>query len=981
MIYVMISKRFFVTESLEENELTLKFRSETIEHLRNLFLSSRAHDKIISLLLSETLINEFEMVSKVTMNLSLEYHYRCYCLFQENELKEIFGYTYSLLDKLCKEIEMLDSNNNETVFLLKVCLTVSTRILSWPFAYWDDILEFQSEIETYNTMKPIASWYSILGNIDIISTFSLTCTYFRQKEEYYALARECLSQICAINSDNILSNDNILKSQWVDFLASTLNNLLNLHDLTHQEYWFYSQMAYRFFLNNRSFLSSETVKNGDGKKFFDTLFMNTKRAIEQMNVSNDDSDSSYITQSIDNWINLWVLLTSESIKLRISFIQPFAFEVFKLYTEVRLESNGINFFRKHREDNKYIHSPELIEQLENIGLIGRLAPKKSSEFLIHLLRTHIENLKYEFSQNYNKNEIEKHFNHLYWLISITVTFLADDIRGEIPTIPHTFIALSHYADENNIENPIVVLTNLIFSIAEFENLVLQESKENIWPPSLSETLMWFFARWSQTYLMLPEFSIMNKGKSLLQAFSSESESALNLLDFLIQKIHFNIIYWKSNFHVLNSTCNLILTLSKLNISLEIVNKLKSWNYLLQSYLDGFIFNELYEPSIQRIFVKSMLQFNFGETREDRQNYNIYISKPVIERISELINAIHSNIEIDESIIICNLERFRGILQATKISNTNLTNELFHQYADNFILILGKFKHHSCIMSIFRLFKDFITNVLIMLDEEAITPFVHKCQALFEDYIKLLETSSRFQFTDRDNNNEIVEFSKEVYYYLKILDETSSKSDSDLSKNIYYCLSLILPYINNELLQFPNVISKYFDLISTLLERGVKFINEMNDDFFYNLISSLQYGIDYHDDSIQMRALEGIYFIASFKFNSELNGIKILNEKKEQYLINLMNHFIKWIILMPFSINLISYMSNSFLALILCNIENYQLIVENILAENSEASHRLNEIFNNLQLGIDRSLDNDNKLKFLENMKIFIANIRGILNKV
>lgn len=80
-------------------------------------------------------------------------------------------------------------------------------------------------------------------------------------------------------------------------------------------------------------------------------------------------------------------------------------------------------------------------------------------------------------------------------------------------------------------------------------------------PLLVETVIWYFERWCQTYLFPDPRDYSNLSNNLLAAYGTSSESAHNLIAFLIEKVDLSLLAWKDQEDVLKEIARLLKTLS------------------------------------------------------------------------------------------------------------------------------------------------------------------------------------------------------------------------------------------------------------------------------------------------------------------------------------------------------------------------------------------------------------------------------------
>lgn len=964
--YALLSKRYYMTPDLNQTSSTQHFREMSIRHIEALFSSSDSMHTYVGLVLCEAFVEEFETSSKSSpMNLPLEFHQRCFSLFEEEELRMIFELVQQLLKKLTQN--RLDFS----LIIFKNALELLNRILSWPFGKSISA----SNIDRLTTIKLPTSWASILNanSIEMILEIALNVLH---QDNIAHIAFQSLEQLSLIIHQGDIGTEEYLQG-WTYPLALAIARLHETPGLKPERLLQISQMTYNFLLSNRLFMSNIDKENSH--ILINLIHKNTKHTLDFMlqgdpENSDIDIDRTHMGQALDNWINVWVHLSTESIKNRIKYLQPLAYEVVEAYIKFRMEQSNQPLECEDDElEDEYMN-----EQLTNIGLLARLAPKSSSELVIAILNDRITAIKCMLDGSLTSDVIEE-FDKLYWILMIAGHFLTNDSRGETPSIPHCFIALSHYCESNGIENYIITLTNMVFTIADLESQIMYWKKANnyMWSPLVARTLMWFFSRWSLTYLMLQEMDIMNKGKTLYDAFSETSSNAHNLLNFLFEKIRVNFLIWSGENDVMLETCALASSLSKLNVTTDLFNTLTSWKSLIDTYIRGDFAWDSLSPRVLRKMIQSFISFTYGSDTNERIEFVVSICSPIIQKLEYMIQP--SYIAPSSQPIECILESLRGIIQSTNIVNYRTIYNISSPYLSPLVHIMKTYKQHTNItLSIVKVFSDFATCNLSLFEDKVCLPSYNVIADFFRDYTSLSIGKDKLDQI-RVGENEVADIlSKEIYALLKMLSSIAFNANQYIIEVVYIGIHNVLPLITKEMLEYPKILRIFFDVISTAMDRQITFIQQLPDDLFAQLMYALDFGIHSLDASVQVSSLEAIKAIAAYRYELLCAGQDLGGQKPSQCEPFLKKLFS--LILVPaFKIELITYVSDSILYLILSNNTLYQSIVHEIANLHPHHQEHIRYLFNALQDGVENSNDKANLERFLANMKQFIVSIQGLVN--
>lgn len=108
-------------------------------------------------------------------------------------------------------------------------------------------------------------------------------------------------------------------------------------------------------------------------------------------------------------------------------------------------------------------------------------------------------------------------------------------------------------------DPIVSLTTTVFNALEVVSVEPDSPQFAQCSPQVTESLLWFLERWSETYLFLRSTS--HAPQSLVRAFGKEGGGP-RVLEFVLGMVHRAVVCWCGEVDVLTQIVSLLNGLSK-----------------------------------------------------------------------------------------------------------------------------------------------------------------------------------------------------------------------------------------------------------------------------------------------------------------------------------------------------------------------------------------------------------------------------------
>jgi len=267
---------------------------------------------------------------------------------------------------------------------------------------------------------------------------------------------------------------------------------------------------------------------------------------------------------------------------------------------------------------------------------------------------------------------------------------------------------------------------------------------------------------------------------------------------------------------------------------------------------------------------------------------------------------------------------------------------------------------------------------LSVDEAA--PFYEFCLELFKTYLSAdLGKKYKTNIKVLANENEREQY-QDLVSMLKILHNISEQpySNPKTINVIFYGLSIIMPLISTEILQYPKVSKFYFTLVSSMFTRHTASICGLPLDLFTTLVTSLEWSIKYQDTSKVRSSLEAVCFLATFNYETKMKGRDALQPAQRDIMSQFLESLLKLLIYEPIHMELLEMFSNCVLALICSEQMTFKAIAQRLIDQETVARGRLAQTLSNLMNQITISLDRKSKSTFREQLRIFIIQSRSFV---
>ncbi|XP_031282100.1 exportin-4 [Pistacia vera] len=1001
----------------------------------------------------ESLVSEFSPTTSSAMGLPREFHEQCRMSLEQDYLKTFYCWARDAAISVTKVIIESDAAVSE----VKVCtaaLRLLLQILNWDFRYNTSGTKMSINVFSAGVRQDSASakrtecilvqpgpaWRDVLissGHVEwVLNLYAALREKFSYKGYWLdcpiaVSARKLIVQFCSLTG-TIFSSDNGQMQEhhllqllsgilpWVDppdVVAKAIESgksesemldgcraLLSIATVTTPFIFDQLLKSIRPFgtLTLLSTLMCEVIKN---------LMLN----------SSEEGTWSWDARDIllDTWTTLLVSIDSkEGNALLPSEVLNATASLFALIVECELKVASMSAM----DDNfNYVQASisAMDERLSSYALIARAAIDATVPLLTRLFTERFARLH----QGRGMIDPTETLEELYSLLLITGHVLADEGEGETPLVPNAIQTCFLDTLEAD-KHPVVILSGSIIKFAE--QCLDPEMRLSIFSPRLMEAIVWFLARWSQTYLMPFEeirdgysnfghdyehqLQSLHSRKALLSFFGEHNQGKL-VLDIIVRVAITTLVSYPGEKDLQELTCNQLLhaLVQGKNICLHLV-ALDSWRELANAFANGktlFLLNSTNQRSLAQTLVLSA----YGMRNAEASNQYVRdLTNHITTYLVELSNKNNlKNVAQQPDVILsvsCLLERLRGAANATEPRTQKALYELGFSVMNPILLLLEVYKHESAVVYLLLKFiVDWVDGQISYLEAQETAVVVDFCMRLLQLYAshnigKVLMTLSSSLL-----NEAKTEKYKDLRALLQLLSSLCSKdlvdfsSDSieaqgtNISKVVFFGLHIVTPLISLDLLKYPKLCHDYFALLSHMLEVYPETVAQLNTEALAHVLGTLDFGLHHQDSEVVDMCLRALKALASFHYKemsaSKVGlgalaaGLKDSNgNPQEGILSQFLRSLLQLLLFEDYSPDLVSTAADALFPLILCEQGLYQRLGNELIERQvnptlrSRLTNALQSLTNSNQLS--STLDRVNYQRFRKNLNNFLIEVRGFL---
>ncbi|XP_028770687.1 LOW QUALITY PROTEIN: exportin-4 [Neltuma alba] len=700
------------------------------------------------------------------------------------------------------------------------------------------------------------------------------------------------------------------------------------------------------------------------------------------------------------------LLPSEGIKA--------AANLFGFIVECELKMAAASAFNDEAETN-YLHASisAMDERLSSYALIARTAVDATIPLLTRLFSERVACL----NQGRGIIDMTETLEELYSLLLIIGHVIADEGEGEIPLVPNAI--QTQFADVVEADkHPVILLSSSIIRFAE--QCLNPEMRASIFSPRLMESIIWFLARWSRTYLMSSDGAgdnILNSGplhqhssKEALINFFGEHNQGKIVLDIIVRISLITLTSYPGEKFLQGLTCYQLFhsLVQQKHVCVHLVT-LNSWHELATAFSIEktlFLLDTAHQRSLAQTLVRSASGMSSEASNQYVRNLMGHIATYLVELSSKSdFKSIAQQPDIILS-VSCSLERLRGAASASEPRSQKALYELGFSLMNSVLVLLEVYKHESAVVYLLLKFVvDWVGGQIIYLEAQETVAVVDFCMRLLQLYSsqnigKILISRSGCLLSEAKTEKY-----KDLRALLQLLTSLCSKdmidfsSDSietqgtNISQVVYFGLHIVTPLVSMDLLKYPKLCHSYFSLLSHLLEVYPETFAQLNSEAFAHVLRTLDFGLHHQDGDVVSKCLRALQGLASYHYKENVagriglgahaTGLKDLNGNLQEGLLSLfLRSLLQLLLFEDYSSDLISAAADALLPLILCEQGLYQRLGNELIERQSSPRlrSRLANALHTLTSAnqLSSSLDRMNYQRFRKNLNSFLIEVRGFL---
>ncbi|ESR55910.1 hypothetical protein CICLE_v100185681mg, partial [Citrus x clementina] len=1003
----------------------------------------------------ESLVSEFSPSTSSAMGLPREFHEQCRISLELDYLKTFYCWARDAALSVTKQIIESDAAASE----VKACtaaLRLLHQILNWDFQFDTSgrkisINVFSAGVRTETSsskrseciiVQPGPAWCDALISSGHIVWLLNLYSALRQKfsSEGYWLdcpiavsARKLIVQLCSLTGTVFPSDNGKMQEHHLLQLLSGILEWVDPPDVVAQA--IESGKSESEMLDGcRALLSIATVTTPfvfdrllKSIRPFGTLSLLSNLMCEVVKVlmMNNTEEGTWSWEArdilLDTWTTLLVSLdsTGRNVVLPLE-VRNAAASLFALIVESELKVASASAMDDNGEFN-YLQASisAMDERLSSYALIARAAIDATVPLLTRLFSERVARLH----QGRGMIDPTETLEELYSLLLITGHVLADEGEGEIPVVPNAI--QTHFVDTiEAAKHPVVLLCGSIIKFAEWS--LDPEARASVFSPRLMEAIVWFLARWSQTYLMpLEEFRDSSTNlchdtgyqhqsstsRKALLSFFGEHNQGKPVLDIIVRISMTTLVSYPGEKDLQELTCNQLLhaLVRRKNVCVHLV-ALGSWRELASAFANDKTLI-LLNSTNQRSLAQTLVLSAYGMRNSESSNQYVRdLTRHATAYLVELSGKNDlKNVSQQPDIILlvsCLLERLRGAANATEPRTQKAIYEMGFSVMNPVLLLLEVYKHESAVVYLLLKFVvDWVDGQISYLEVQETNIVIDFCTRLLQLYSshnigKMLMTQSSCLLGEAKTEKY-----KDLRALFQLLSNLCSKdlvdfsSDSieaqaiNISQVVFFGLHIVTPLMSGDLLKYPKLCHDYFSLLSHLLEVYPETVAQLSTEAFAHVLGTLDFGLHHQDSEIVDMCLRALRALASYHYKetgagkvglaAQAAGINNSNGNPEEGVLSrFLRSLLQLLLFEDYSPDMVGTAADALFPLILCEPRLYQRLGSELIERQanppfkSRLANALQSLTSSNQLS--SSLDRVNYQRFRKNLTNFLIEVRGFL---
>lgn len=891
LVGAIILKRILINDTTKEQDKVLIVQLCDIVKNQNSPLQMRLNAcTAISLILAEF----------CTINQNSDYGISWYTHliakrhFEKLRLKDIFQTVMAVLFDHLK-IPAENHRSPDWIKLSTKLIRICDTVLSWNFNFMLETFTIISAQYARNrdrleslVFQPPSDWIEFIIDGNLISFFFEVYIAFRKIEDANLVHQvlQCLNQLSTMTGPLLYLQRDVRKKFTEMFMVNTITLTNAIFDVVSiHEVVFLANFINSICNHLRSNSSLQYVDFNLARQFFGVMAkLSCKVIMDNVGARTSGDEESYekSNQSVDYLVTSWMVVInvvqfilhlheempiehcnmSEFLKMEeiVTWTRP----IFETYLRSHLcQPEGLLPPSLYLDDDDTIQefeeddSAQFREQLGAIGCMAQIDAAHSINTLVQLLLMKLGQFEATItSSSLSQEEKQKRWTCLcediHWVLLISMNIFTVASENEVPSnimklsiassadVAATQLALQNADITATNIDPVVRFFIVMIKLVNMEKCLLEQKMSQWVSPQVSITLTMFIARFMQNYLVPPEFDTEEMSLSLNTCFGADSPPAKHLINFFLDHLVVKFASMTSEVKLLELSAESFLSFCKYKDRIQVLQQSSSLALLLEK----FSRNEL--PNLNSVVRRNM--------------YNVFVVvfnsslDPVIDPLIAAYQKFYVDLNAGNKELV--REQFLQIVECTQGISFGMNNKTFpvvwtrylqHIYNDLPRVMNLMHNYSTVVQAILELLFTFSVSFCCFLKEEETITFYDTAVNILNEYA----THNKAKVTM--DGARIEELQAEFTWILKFLNDlstqdifyffsnpsASSSLSATISKVVLTSLNIIMPLMNDELLEDEKLCSLYYKLLEFIAQDSDRFRG-----FPFKLFESFLKCVDY-----------------------------------------------------------------------------------------------------------------------------------------
>ncbi|XP_055939615.1 exportin-4-like [Argiope bruennichi] len=1015
LVVAIMVKRSSVEEG---SEIVADFLTE----VSRLITSGDPTMQTIACSILTALLNEFSSSTRASdVGLTWEAHLMAKKKFERTDLKRLFQFCLQGLSELNKVVPPIPP---DTAKLFKKFLIIAEQVLTWNFQFAMLLprkLVGMFESQQSPALRPNAEWHDVFLDPNVMGLFFKLHWQIRENPDLCHHTLQCFHQLASLNGSVVNKKED--RCSYLRWLIENLLNLVSSGPLKDFEAIGISNMISRLHV----FFPAPyicTLPVELLQAYLVKLTELTCHFAERAAQEDDAQEDKVYMEAFEHITEAWSTILQDSQYFPAELLRQSAIQIFNHYLKTHLSPpdgariptpNAPVEIDEIEEDERVKYR----DQLSAIGVFGRLITDHSIPILVKLLEDRITRLHGQLQRihqlagaaNDDTSILDCLNEDLHWLIMISGHLLTSISEGETSLIPIEIIRFcASQADNINLQttlqvlaspthrasdipgaeqttDPVVRLISAVFRMCEVEKRALEANLTHLLSPEVSLTLVWFLGRFSVCYLLPNETYYNEMSVILTQAFGKDTEAGLWTLDYVIGKLESNLSLWSSESKLVIETAHTLTTVLNNTERGDKAIQCASLINLVKKQSNG-IYQNLPTAAKRSILKSLVIVGTANKVAEVKEKYWAELLKPLQDRFQVVMcnptfpQTYHT--KQAQSEVMDLIECLTGVVDGCTLTNLNDLLPVLNPLFENLVKLVDLYHNYrEIVVMIFQVFCVAAKRILCYLNQAGAKILYECCINMIRVYAKHNTGKlSREASAEEDQYQDILLLMQLLTELLfkdfidfptaGLEDPESPISAADVS---LYGLSIIMPMMSADLLNFPSLCLQYFKLVISVCEVQPAKICQIPADLMKSLLSSIEFGLTSYTSDVSALCLDFLSILALHIHRANLQGSPI-HAALEPFLKLVFDMLLH----QPLDADLTQAASGTLYALVCCYQTKYKELVQELINSQSDpvTAQRLLTSFNNLSANMTLSLDRHSRIKFRDDFEKFITEVRGYL---